>query len=97
MEPVVPVVDCQLDVDAMGIRDRVCLVPVYLRIEGLVAHGQGGEVRRCARFAERASSVSSLFYRFRIGLTNMLLNDPRLLPSSYVCAVSSELADICLS
>lgn len=58
VEPIVPVVDCQLDVGAMWIWDGVCLLSIHLWIERVVAHGQSGKVGRSAWLTEGAAKIS---------------------------------------
>ena len=43
MESVIPVVDRQLDIRPVRIRDGVGLMTVYSRVERVVAHGEGGK------------------------------------------------------
>lgn len=43
MESIIPIINCQLNIRPMGIRDRIGLMSIYSGIERIVAHGKGSK------------------------------------------------------
>jgi hypothetical protein len=39
MESIIPIIDRQLNIRTMGIRDRIRLMSIYSRVERIVPHG----------------------------------------------------------
>lgn len=51
MEPIIPIEHCQLYIRPMGIWDRIGLMSINSRVEGVVTHSQGREDGRCSGFS----------------------------------------------
>ena len=82
MESIIPIIYCQLNICAVGIRDRVRLMSINSWIEWIISHGQCCKEGWSSGFSVCPIDQPDSIWGSKGTYT--LLNDPLLVPSSYV-------------